>query len=85
MKIIRNGDLRYARKPLQFECKNCKTVFEAEKTEYQYCGNQIEGSNYKCECPLCHKMVYYNWKILTNYQKDQEKEEIAKEHVVARI
>lgn len=37
MKIIRNGDLRYARKPLQFECRNCKTVFEAEKTEYEYC------------------------------------------------
>ena len=60
MKIIRNGDLRYARKPLQFECKNCKTVFEAEKTEYQYCGNQIEGDNYKCECPLCRKTVYYS-------------------------
>lgn len=34
MKIIRNGDLRYERKPLQFECKKCKTIFEAEKTEY---------------------------------------------------
>lgn len=40
MKIIRNGDLRYERKPLQFECKNCKTVFEAEKTEYEYFGDQ---------------------------------------------
>lgn len=60
MKIIKEGSLRYERKPLKFECKNCKTVFEAEKTEYQYCENQIEGDNYKCECPLCHKTVYYS-------------------------
>ena len=31
MKIIKEGSLRYERKPLQFECKNCKTVFEAER------------------------------------------------------
>ena len=60
MKIIKEGSLRYERKPLEFGCKNCKTVFEAEKTEYEYCGDQREGDNYKCECPLCHKMVYYN-------------------------
>lgn len=40
MKIIKEGSLRYERKPLKFECKNCKTVFEAEKTEYEYCGDQ---------------------------------------------
>jgi Zn finger protein HypA/HybF involved in hydrogenase expression len=39
MKIIKEGSLRYERKPLKFECKNCKTVFEAEKTEYEYCGD----------------------------------------------
>lgn len=55
MKIIKEGSLRYERKPLKFGCKNCKTVFEAEKTEYEYCGDQREGDNYKCECPLCHK------------------------------
>ena len=49
MKIIKEGSLRYERKPLKFECKNCKTVFEAEKTEYEYCGDQREGDNYKCE------------------------------------
>lgn len=31
MKIIKEGSLRYERKPLKFECKNCKTVFEAER------------------------------------------------------
>lgn len=55
MKIIKEGSLRYERKPLKFECKNCKTVFEAEKTEYEYCGDQREGDNYKCECPCATK------------------------------
>ena len=60
MKIIKQGDLNIARKPLRFECKNCGTVFEAIKQEYIYCGDQRKGDNWKCECPLCHGAVYYN-------------------------
>jgi hypothetical protein len=47
-------------KPLKFSCKNCYTIFEANNREYEYCGDQREGDNWKCECPLCHKMVYYS-------------------------
>lgn len=60
MKIIKKGDLNIAKKPLRFECKNCGTIFEAIKQEYIYCGDQREGDNWKCECPLCHGAVYYN-------------------------
>jgi Zn finger protein HypA/HybF involved in hydrogenase expression len=60
MKIIKQGNLNIARKPLRFECKNCGTIFEAIKQEYIYCGDQREGDNWKCECPLCRGAVYYN-------------------------
>lgn len=31
MKIIKEGSLRYERKPLKFECKNCKTVLKRKR------------------------------------------------------
>lgn len=60
MKIIKKGDLNIAKKPLRFKCKNCWTIFEAIEEEYMYCGDQREGDNWKCKCPLCHKTVYYS-------------------------
>lgn len=59
MKIIQKGNLYFTDKPLKFSCKNCHTIFEAIKQEYTYCGDQREGDNWKCKCPLCHKTVYY--------------------------
>nr|DAQ71981.1 MAG TPA: Transcription initiation factor IIE, alpha FINGER, Transcription [Caudoviricetes sp.] len=58
MKIIREGSLEFAKKLIRFECKECKTIFEADKGEYEYCGCQIEGDEWKAECPLCHNTVY---------------------------
>ena len=61
MKIIKQGDLNIARKPLRFECKNCGTIFEADKGEYQFVDNYLSKEiNYACECPLCHGTIYYN-------------------------
>lgn len=59
MKIIKKGNLDIAQKPLRFKYKNCETIFEAIEEEYIYCGDQREGDNWKCGCPLCHKMAYY--------------------------
>lgn len=50
--------MEFAKKPIRFECKECKTIFEADKGEYEYCGCQIEGDEWKAECPLCHNTVY---------------------------
>lgn len=52
MKIIKKGDLNIAKKPLRFKCRNCGTIFDAIEKEYIYCGDQREGDNWKCECPL---------------------------------
>lgn len=60
MKIIKKGDLNIAKKLLRFKGRNCGTIFDAIKEEYIYCGDQREGDNWKCECPLCHKTVYYS-------------------------
>jgi Zn finger protein HypA/HybF involved in hydrogenase expression len=60
MKIIQKGNLDFVNKPLKFSCKNCYTIFEANNREYEYCGDQREGDNWKCKCPLCHKTVYYS-------------------------
>lgn len=60
MKIIHEGSLEYTRKVLRFKCRYCQTLFEADDTEYQCCGNQIDGTDYKVECPLCKQTTYYS-------------------------
>lgn len=58
MKIIKEGNLDFSRRPLRFECTNCKTIFEADKGEYQFVCDFWHGRNYYvCECPLCHENV----------------------------
>lgn len=58
MKIIKEGNIDFAKKIKRFECRKCKTIFEADNREYQYCGNQIDGDCYKAMCPLCKSTVY---------------------------
>lgn len=61
MKIIKEGNLDFSRRPLRFECENCKTIFEADKDEYQFVCDFWRGrSYYVCECPLCHENVRHN-------------------------
>lgn len=47
-----------------FICKYCDCMFEADSSEYQPITNQMEylesNSAYKCICPTCGKVVYYN-------------------------
>lgn len=60
MKIIHEGSLEYTKKILRFKCRYCQTLFEADDTEYQSCGNQIDNTDYKVECPLCKQTAYYS-------------------------
>lgn len=58
MKIIKQGNIEYTKKILRFECDECKTIFEAEKNEYKYCGDQKDGDCWVATCPLCSNKVY---------------------------
>lgn len=61
MKIIKEGNLDSFRRPLRFECGNCKTIFEADKNEYQVvCDPWRDRDYYVCKCPLCHENVHHN-------------------------
>lgn len=63
MEIIREGNLKHSKKPIRFICKICDCIFIADNTEYQYCGCQIEGDEWKCKCPACNKVVYSTLKM----------------------
>ena len=58
MKIIREGSIDFLYRPIRFECHQCGCIFEAAKGEYEYCGNQREGDDYKISCPFCCKICY---------------------------
>lgn len=59
MKIIERGKIPKNTK--RFYCKNCGTVFDADKGEY-VSADQMEymhdGILYKCICPVCKKWAY---------------------------
>ena len=59
MKILKRGEIpKYSK---IFVCGNCGSEFEAEKGEYQSCGQLAymhDGLEYECRCPVCKKMCY---------------------------
>lgn len=59
MKILYRGEI--PKKPKQFTCKYCGTVFEAEASEYK-AADQIawihDGISAYCKCPICCKVAY---------------------------
>ena len=54
MKIIKMGEL--PKKTKRFTCMYCKTVFEADDTEYIQAGyleQMHDGITAYCNCPVC--------------------------------
>lgn len=53
MKIISRGK-NPEDKPIRFECRKCKTVFEAEQSkEARYVNDMRDGDFWSCPCPVC--------------------------------
>ena len=66
MKIIRPGDLDQARAIHRFQCKECRCIFEAGRSEYQIQHDFRNGTYYSSTCPTCKATVYM-------YPEDEEK------------
>ena len=58
MKTIVAGNREILKEYKYFKCIICGWVGKAEKEEYQYCGNQIDGDNWKVVCPCCGKTAW---------------------------
>ena len=56
MKIIKEGKIPTT--TIRFYCGNCGCVFECEKGEYTYYGDQRDRDYYTAKCPTCGKRVY---------------------------
>lgn len=57
MKTIIQGNLEALKEYKYFECKTCGWIGKAEKSEYEYCGDQHEGDSWRSYCPCCkHRM-----------------------------
>ena len=63
VEILREGSEYTYNKMIRFECEQCGCLFDANKNEYKYCGNQIEGDDWKMTCPYCKNTVYSNKKV----------------------
>ena len=58
IKIIQPGDLDKLKHTIEFTCKTCGCVFEADKEDYTYQYSQREGCGwYEIKCPCCDKLV----------------------------
>ena len=59
MNIIEKGKIPNSVQ--RFTCRYCKTIFEADSTEYK-AANQMEYIHddilYKCRCPVCGRYAY---------------------------
>lgn len=54
MKIVFRGEIPED-KPIRFECRKCKTVFEADQgKEARYVPDQRDGDFWQCACPICN-------------------------------
>lgn len=54
MKIIQHGNIDRLKKVIEFKCKLCGCVFQAEKGEYKYQYSQRDDASwYEAKCPLC--------------------------------
>lgn len=58
MKTIVQGDKTRLLQPKYFECSHCGWVGKANKDEYEYCGNQYEGDEWKVKCACCGNIAY---------------------------
>lgn len=57
MRILIEGQRELVMQSRKFECSNCTCVFIADKDEYRYSGNQLDGGMYSCNCPCCGNEV----------------------------
>lgn len=58
MKTIIQGNKDLLKEYKYFYCDRCTWTGKAERKEYIYCGNQIEGDEWKVECPCCGAVAY---------------------------
>lgn len=52
MKIISRGTPPET-KPVRFECRKCKTVFETTQAEVRRVSDQRDGDFWQHTCPIC--------------------------------
>ena len=67
MKIINEGNAALAlakrERIVEFHCKLCGCIWEANKTEYRDESNQREGNQFSCMCPTCKEITWsYKYK-----------------------
>lgn len=54
MEILKHGNLEKTRDQLVFKCTNCKCLFRADRSEYQFQYVQRENlAWYEIKCPEC--------------------------------
>ena len=58
MKTIIQGDLSVLKEYTYFNCTRCGWAGKAELGEYEYCGSQIEGDDWRVPCPCCGTFAY---------------------------
>lgn len=58
MKTIIQGNIGLLKEYKYFQCPCCGWIGKAEKAEYKYCGNQIDGDAWKVWCPCCDGPAY---------------------------
>lgn len=58
IKIIQHGDLNRLKHTIEFTCKDCGCVFEADQGDYTFQYSQREDCGwYAIKCPFCDKWV----------------------------
>lgn len=58
IKIIQNGDLNRLNHTIEFTCKHCRCVFEADQEDYTFQYSQREDCRwYEIKCPCCDEWV----------------------------
>lgn len=61
VKILKKGDLGIIRGTIEFNCDKCGCIFTADKDDYKYKTDQIEGiSWYQIKRPYCSNWVHKN-------------------------
>ena len=58
MTTIIQGNKDLLKEYKYFQCPRCGWIGKAEKTEYKYCGNQIDGDAWKVSCLCCDNTAY---------------------------
>ena len=58
MITIIEGNEDFLKKTNYFRCNTCGWTGKADIGEYEYCGSQIEGDDWRVLCPCCNRLAY---------------------------